>query len=185
MANNIVASCASCSETDQTYVTKACNSTLYLEDCNKSLLPYSTEIKSNPENLCKYSLYVAIVAARDAYSTASKIPETKNLTFTDKKVIKDCKSNLKDSVEELQQSKDTMDSLNRNSTTSPDEAKFQMESIKTWASAALTDDGTCADEIDEEKVDSTLKAKLKASIVKVSRSASILLAIINGYCSDN
>ncbi|XP_062087141.1 pectinesterase inhibitor 4-like [Humulus lupulus] len=167
----------------QTYVANACNSTLYSEDCKKSLMPYATKIESDPKRLCIYSLDVALAAARDAYKTVVKIGKTKELTTADRKVIADCKDNLKGSVEELQQCKNALDSINSSNATSSDEAKFQTDNIKTWASAALTDDTTCGDEIDEEKVGPAMKKKLDASVTLVSRSASILLAIVNGYCS--
>ncbi|KAF4372129.1 hypothetical protein F8388_000345 [Cannabis sativa] len=177
-------SSSSSSTCAKTYVKNACNSTLYVKECQKALMPYAAKIKSNPKKLCSYSLKFALAAASDAYKTVVKIGKSKGLTTTDKAVLADCKDSLKDSVEELQQCKEALDSINRNNSTSSDEAKFQTENIKTWASAALTDEYTCHDEIEEEKVGPTMKKKLDASVVKVSRSASILLAIVNGYCSN-
>ncbi|EXC65559.1 21 kDa protein [Morus notabilis] len=164
------------------YVKNSCNSTLYPQKCYESLSSYSTKIKSDPKRLCRYAIYVAYIDAKTASSTAVKISKTKGLKATEKEVITDCVENIKDSVTELKNSWRAMDNLiSGNGTLSEDEKYQTVENVKSWVSAASTDDYTCTDEIEEEKVNPTMKSKLNKACLKLSKSTSIALAFTNSY----
>ncbi|GMN40931.1 hypothetical protein TIFTF001_010154 [Ficus carica] len=179
-------SSSSSTKANKLYVRQSCNSTLYPKDCYKFLSSYSSKIKSNPYKLCEFSIYVAYVNAKAASSTATRLAKTKGLTAPEKGAITDCVENFKDSVDELKQSWDDMDKIINgaaNGTMSDDEKNLMVENVKTWASAALTDDDTCKDEIDEVKANPTMKSKLSKAILKVAKSTSICLAFVNSYYS--
>jgi pectinesterase inhibitor-like protein len=152
----------------------ACNSTLYPQLCYKSLSPYASKIKGNPQRLCKTALSIALQAARNASSTVSNVQKQKTLTRYEASVIKDCVVNIKDSIDELKQSLKAMPLL------SGSDKEFQMSNIKTWVSAALTDDNTCMDELDGgQKISAAVKNKIRNSVLIVARLTSNALALIN------
>ncbi|TQD98497.1 hypothetical protein C1H46_015745 [Malus baccata] len=55
----------------------------------------------------------------------------------------------------------------------------QLDDIKTWVSAVLTDDATCTDEFDDVKVSTAIKIAIKNSIVTAARLASNALSLID------
>lgn len=163
----------SSSQTYKTYVKTACNSTTYPQICYKSLSSYASSIKSNPQKLCNYALSVTLKAARNASSTVSKLSKKKGLTQAEAGVVKDCIENIKDSVDELKQSVSTMTNLGGA------DIQYQLDDIKTWVSASLTDDDTCTEGFDEQKVSTTVKNTINKSIVTVARLASNALSLID------
>ncbi|KAE8022405.1 hypothetical protein FH972_008207 [Carpinus fangiana] len=165
----------SSTQTYKTYIEKACNSTTYPELCNFSLSPYASKIKGNPQKLCKAALSIAIKATHNASSTISKLLKQKGFTSFETSILKDCVANTKDSIDELKQSLDAMRHLNGS------DKESQMENMKTWVSAALTDDNTCMDGFDDgqDQVSGTLKNRINDIILKIATLTSNALSLIN------
>ncbi|KEH29360.1 putative pectinesterase [Medicago truncatula] len=173
--------CASNSTTKSTSTTykkflkTQCNSTTYPNDCYKSLSPYTSKIKTNQMTLTKVSIYLALKSARSASTTLKKL-SSKKLTHDETLVIADCRENIDDTVDLLEQSSDGLVHLN-GTTTSDD--RFKWDTIKTWMSAAITDEGTCTDELDEMEVRSSIKKMVNTSVGKVTSLTSNALAFVN------
>ncbi|XP_020215371.1 21 kDa protein [Cajanus cajan] len=175
-------SCASKSNptTDSTKVYKKfikdqCNSTTYPNVCYKSLSPYASTIKRNRVTLTKMSIHVALKAAKIASNTLKKVSKTKGLTYGETSVIADCRENVDDTVDLLGQSADELAHLNGTSI----DQKYQWDNIKTWMSAAITDESTCTDEFDEIQVRPSLQKTIKTSVYNVSWLNSNALAFVN------
>ncbi|TKY68020.1 21 kDa protein [Spatholobus suberectus] len=159
------------------FIKDQCNSTTYPNVCYKSLSPYTSKIKTNRVTLTKVSIYVALKAAKSASSTLTKLSNSKGkLTHGETLVIADCRENIEDAVDLLEQSADGLAHLN-GTTTSHD--KFQWDNIKTWMSAAITDETTCTDEFDEIQVRPSLQKKIKTSVDNVHWLNSNALAFVN------
>ncbi|GMY07774.1 pectinesterase inhibitor 4-like [Fagus crenata] len=166
----------SSSQTDNAnYIEIACNSTTYPQECYKSLLPYTSKIKANPQKLCRTSLSITLKAAKNASSTVSNILKQKGLTRLEAAIIKDCIVNIKDSLAELMQSLDAMDHL------SGLDKEFQIDNIKTWLSAALTDENTCMDGFEGEVISTIVKQKIRNIVLKIARLTSNSLSLINSF----
>lgn len=86
---------------------------------------------------------------------------------------------MRDSIDELNQSLDALGSLEFNSSY----VRFQISNVKTWVSAAITDEDTCVDEIDDDEVSSSVKQKIRKSILNVAMVTSNALALINNKLS--
>ncbi|CAJ1934329.1 unnamed protein product [Sphenostylis stenocarpa] len=142
------------------FIKDECNSTTYPTLCYNSLSPYASNIKRNRVTLTKLSIHVALKAAKSANSTLTKLSKGK-LTYGETSVIGDCRENMEDTLDLLQQSADGLAHLNGTSTA---EEKFQWDNIKTWMSASITDESTCTDEFDEIQVRPSLQKKIKTSI---------------------
>jgi len=168
------AATTSSSQTYRTYVKTACNSTSYPQFCYNSLFPYASEIERSSRKLCKTALSVTIKAANKASSEVPKLLKLRKLTRFEAALIKDCVTNIKDSIDELKQSLHAMGHL------SGSDKEFQMSNIKTWVSAALTDENTCMDGFDEgQKVSATVKKKNRNSILKIAILTSNALSLID------
>lgn len=166
---------SSSSPTYKTYVKTACNSTKYPLICYKSLSSYASKIKSNPRKLCIYALSVTLTASKNASSVVSNQSKKAGLTPTEKGVINDCLENIKESIDELDDSLTSMKNLG----VKGGDVQAQLDDIKTWVSAVLTDDGTCTDEFDDVKVSTAIKTAIKNSIVTAARLASNALSLID------
>ncbi|KAL6131871.1 hypothetical protein ACLB2K_070244 [Fragaria x ananassa] len=142
---NTTTATSSSSRTYKTYVKTACNSTTYPQICYKSLSSYATSIKSNPQKLCSYALSVTLKAAKTSASTVSKLAKKKGITKVEAGVVGACIETIKDSVDELKQSVTAMKNLGGA------DIQYQLDNIKTWVSASLTDEDTCTDAFDEQK----------------------------------
>ncbi|GAB4825971.1 hypothetical protein Ancab_008839 [Ancistrocladus abbreviatus] len=57
--------------------------------------------------------------------------------------------------------------------------KFKMSNIKTWMSAAITDENTCMDGVDEHQVNPTVKSKIRDGILGVAKLTSNALSLVN------
>ena len=88
-------------------------------------------------------------------------------------IIKDCIENIKDSIDELKQSLNEMGHLGRSN------VKAQIYDIRTWVSAALTDENTCTDGFDGVSVSKTVKNTIRKSILSVATPTSNALSLIS------
>ncbi|KAB1210838.1 21 kDa protein [Morella rubra] len=159
------------------YIKTACRRTTYSQVCYSSLSPYASKIKENPLKLCTAALSVSIKAAKNASSTIAKLSKQKGLTRREAAVIKDCIENTKDAIYELKESLDAMGHLRGS------DLKFQIADIKTWVSAALTDENTCTDGFDGQRLSAAVKNKVRNAILNVARTTSNALSLINSIYS--
>lgn len=151
-----------------------CNVTRYPESCFSTLSTINTQSKPDPEFLFSLSLQAAIrelsklQSLPDSLSSRASDPRTQS-------ALNDCRSLFVDAFDRLNQS--------------VAEAKGQVASsqgvkisdINTWISAAMTDQETCLDGLEEvgSRVLDEVKAKVHASKVCLSNSLAILTNIKN------
>ncbi|KAK3009822.1 hypothetical protein RJ639_013947 [Escallonia herrerae] len=162
------------STTNTAFITASCNSTTYPTLCYKTLSPYAASVRNNPLRLCNTALTVTIKAASNATRMVSKLAKQNGITSGEAAVIKDCIENLQDSVYELKQSVKAMGSLG-----SAADKEFQMSNVKTWVSAAITDENTCMDGFSGRKASVAVKNKIRSSILGLARLTSNTLSLIN------
>ncbi|XP_050227121.1 pectinesterase inhibitor 4-like [Mercurialis annua] len=157
------------------YLKTACNSTTYPKICYSSLSSYISIIKTSDLNLCSTALNVSLTVAYNASSLVTLLSNRTGLSKAEAAVIKDCVEQIGDTIDELKQSFDAFGSLYLNNS----DIRFQISNIQTWVSAALTNEDTCSDGVDETKVSSSVKNMLKKSMLNVARITSNALALIN------
>ncbi|KAL2550194.1 Plant invertase/pectin methylesterase inhibitor superfamily protein [Forsythia ovata] len=171
-----LAQCASPSKVQETYtnfITKSCNNTMYPALCVQTLTPYAPSVGTRPLKLCNAALKAAILSARHASATVSKIAKRNRIARYEAKAIKDCIGDMKDTVYELKLTLNAMGHLNE-----PDK-DFQWANAKTWASAAITDADSCIDGFSGRKVNPVVKKKIGSRITEVQKRISIALSLIN------
>lgn len=160
-------------ETYTNYLKKACNSTLYPQICFESLSSYTSTIKTNGLKLCTKALTVTLKAASNTSRLVKSLSKEGNLSKAEAGIIKDCIDEMGDSIDMLKKSLKALGSVNGS------EIEFQISNIKTWMSAAMTDETTCTDGIDERKISDEVMRKIRKTIVNISMLTSNALALIN------
>lgn len=163
-------------KTYKSFVYTSCNLATYPSICYQYLSSYASKIKADPFNLCNSSLSVVLTQAKKTRSVISDVLQKKNCNISDSasKALKDCLSNVKSSMDEIKESLEDMNSLEESYNKA-----FQMSTIKTYVSAAITNHETCFDGLDEENVDASLRDKIKNSMLNVQRMTSNSLYFIN------
>ncbi|KAJ6688631.1 PECTINESTERASE INHIBITOR-LIKE [Salix koriyanagi] len=160
-------------ETYTNYLKQACNSTLYPQICFESLSSYTSTIKTNGLKLCTKALTVTLKAASNTSRLVKSLSKEGNLSKVEAGIIKDCIDEMGDSIDMLKKSLKALGSITGS------EIEFQISNIKTWMSAAMTDETTCTDGIDERKISDEVMRKIRKTIVNISMLTSNALALIN------
>lgn len=156
------------------FIKTSCNSTLYPALCYKYLASYASTIKTDSVKLCNTALTVNLKAANKTSALVTSMAKKGGLRPSEKAVIEDCNEEIDDCVDELRKASNVLDNL-RDALNKED----QMADIKTWVSAAMTDEDTCMDEFEENNVRESVKNKIKKSIVDLRKITSNSLALIN------
>ncbi|KAJ9164071.1 hypothetical protein P3X46_023686 [Hevea brasiliensis] len=155
------------------YLKTACNTTICPKLCYSSLSPYTSTIKTNDLRLCKAALTLKVAKKTSALiKTPSR---QKGLSKPEVGVVQDCQDEIGDSIDELKQALQALGSLKGTN----NNVEFQIADIKTWVSAAITDESGCTDGFDGLKVSTTLKNKIRNIISKFNGLTSNALALIN------
>ncbi|KDP23996.1 hypothetical protein JCGZ_25384 [Jatropha curcas] len=162
-------------KTYRNYLKTACKSTTYPKLCYSSLSSYSSIIKTDDLILCTTALNVSLQISINTSYFMTDLSNQQELSETEAEVVQDCIDEIGDSIYELNQSLSDLSSLDFNSS----DVRFQISNIKTWVSAAITDDYGCTDGFDGTKVSSAVKSKIKKAILNVSRITSNALALVN------
>lgn len=159
------------------FIRNQCNSTAtYPNVCYNSLSPYASKIKTNRLILTRVSVLLALKAARASSRVMTRLSKLNTLTHDETLVVADCGENIDDTVDLLEQSADGILHLNGTRT---NEDRFQWDDIKTWMSAAITDDYTCTDEFHEMEVRPSVQKMIKTSVDYAEWMTSNALAFVN------
>ncbi|KAG0457145.1 hypothetical protein HPP92_022302 [Vanilla planifolia] len=159
--------------TNTEFIRSACSSTTYPELCFSSLSSYASAVKSSPMLLAHAALSIALHGARSA-STAVKAASSGRVNPRVAAALRDCMEILGDSIDELRQSLVEMENLRGK------DVGYQINSIQTWVSAALTDDDTCMDGVVSS---GDIKTVVRGRVVNVAHLTSNALALINAFAS--
>ncbi|KAF9617169.1 hypothetical protein IFM89_034320 [Coptis chinensis] len=155
------------------FIQTSCNETTYPQLCVKSLSSYSNKIKANPQKLAYTALSLSLKSAKNTSSVVSKLSQQSNLKRNERAAIKDCVENISESIDELRQSVKEIKTLNAT------QLDYKMSNIMTWVSAALTDDDTCLEGLDEETVKGKIKDTVSKNVLNIAQMTSNALALVN------
>ncbi|CAK7335474.1 unnamed protein product [Dovyalis caffra] len=144
-----------------------CDMTLYPSSCFTSISSLNISTKPDPEAIFKLSLQVSIRELKNLSSLLT------SLNYVDSQAaMKDCMSQFDDSLSKLNDSLLAME-------VGPGEKMLTLEKvneIQTWISAAMTDQDTCIDGLEE--MGSKFLDDIKAKMERSEHFLSISLAII-------
>ncbi|CAM8991245.1 hypothetical protein QQ045_008750 [Rhodiola kirilowii] len=165
------------------FIRLSCNSTLYPQLCYQVLSPYNQTIQASPSAMALTALNISLESTKTASHMVLQISKANKLSKREAGAVADCVETVEDAVEELQQSIVAMRDLEG------PEFQFKVSNIQTWVSAALTDDNTCMDGIDEKEVvalatsSKKVKRRIRSEIVNVAQLTSVALALVNKLTS--
>ncbi|KAK8362332.1 hypothetical protein V6Z11_A03G097800 [Gossypium hirsutum] len=136
-------------KTYKKFIKSAC-STTYPKVCYKALSPSASAIKTDTNKLC-------------------------NIAFpSEKEITHDCAETTGEAIDELEKSLKTLANLQGS-----DHKADEMNDLKTWVSAILTDEYTCTDEFDGQKVSKAVKNTINKSVLYLAQLTSNCLALFN------
>jgi len=154
-----------------------CSVTQYPDSCFTSISSMKgSNSTSDPEELFKLSLRVA----SDALSDLSSLVDSVTVPSNDmrlKAAIGECKELFADSVDRLQ------DSISSMSPTDPNERLLttaKINDLRTWLSAAITNQETCLDGFEGTTREDQLKPQFEAAMMNSTQFTSNSLAIVTG-----
>ncbi|KAJ9539739.1 hypothetical protein OSB04_026245 [Centaurea solstitialis] len=155
------------------FIKASCETTRYPDLCFETLSPFSNAIQTSPTELVNAALMVSLKGVKAASKAVKVLSKGAVLSGG---AVSDCLENMSDSVDEMKKSMVAMKDLD-----GPD-FKEKMGDVKTWVSAALTDEDTCMDGF-EENGDVKMKETIRGYIVNVAELTSIALALISNIYS--
>lgn len=130
----------------ESYVQEACSVTLHQDICIKSLASYSHNLKRSPRRWARVGVSVTIREVKLVYKHLNSLKRQSHTIIRGKRnraALSDCIECIQDTLDNLHKS---LRVLRRLSVGSFDE---QMNDVLTWLSAALTDEDTCIDGLDQ------------------------------------
>ncbi|OMO85837.1 Pectinesterase inhibitor [Corchorus capsularis] len=157
------------------FIKSSCNSTRYPKDCNKALSPYASAIKADWVKLCNTSLSLTLNAASNTSSSIDSVSKMKGLSPSEAGIIRECAENVGDAIDELTESLKAMAGGLQGGA----DRKSQMNNIRTWVSAALTDEYTCTDDFQGQKVRKAVRDTIRKSVLNLAKMTSNCLALFN------
>ncbi|CAK9321642.1 unnamed protein product [Citrullus colocynthis] len=156
---------------DTQFIKSTCQSTPYPDLCLSSLSADATAIHGSHRLMTIAALTVALSHTRSASSTVERLAKSSGLTPRESYVMRDCIEEFGDSIEEL---KMAVAELKDN-----DKTRFKTKDIRTWVSAALTDDDTCMDGFAGDAMNDNVKESVKALVVDVAQLTSNALSLVS------
>ncbi|KAK9060963.1 hypothetical protein SSX86_018143 [Deinandra increscens subsp. villosa] len=163
------------SDTYTGYINSSCQATRYPDLCTKTLSPYAATVQTNPMELANVALSVSLKSAKATSKAVRDLSKERGLSTKDGQAVADCLENMSDSVDEMKKSMTAMKEMDG------PEFEENMGNVKTWVSAALTDEDTCMDGFEEN--DGKMKERIRGYIVNVAELTSIALSLITNISS--
>ncbi|KAF0901345.1 hypothetical protein E2562_000229 [Oryza meyeriana var. granulata] len=165
-----------------TFLRSRCATTQYPDVCYDSLLPYASTFQTSHVKLARVA---ADVAAAKLRAFSARIKDLLLHSAGDARVdaaLKDCKSTISAADDLARRSSAELSQLEAADGGST-QALWHVSNVKTWLSAAITNEGTCADgfeETGEAAAGSPAGKEVAAGVARVTQHTSIALALVNG-----
>ncbi|KAE8730087.1 hypothetical protein F3Y22_tig00003041pilonHSYRG00806 [Hibiscus syriacus] len=161
------------------FIRTSCYATLYPDVCYSSLSRYANAIQQDPARLARAAIGVALSKARNLAVYVSNISRVAD-NGADRRAkasLLDCFSNMGDAVDEIRGS---LKQMSQTVAPGSESFRFQMGNVQTWMSAALTDEETCTDRL-EDVAEGPVKTEVLKRAAKVKKFTSNALALVNSY----
>ncbi|WOL07104.1 21 kDa protein-like [Canna indica] len=171
------------SPSDQ-FVRDACMTTQYPGLCQQCLASYAPTIRRSKRQLVRAALAVSADRAQSASTLVRQMSagRKKSLGSTrEAGAIGDCLEAMRDGLDRLRRSVREIERMGR--ARSPQFA-WHLSNMKTWVSAALTDEMTCLDGLAQFASSPAVRAGIRKKVVELSRLTSNALALVNQLDRD-
>ncbi|KAL4575943.1 hypothetical protein LXL04_012030 [Taraxacum kok-saghyz] len=152
------------------FIKASCGTTRYADLCFKTLSPFATAVGNSEMELANVALSVSLKSAKSTSKAVRELLKGRDVSMQDGMAVADCLESMSDSVDEMRKSMVEMKGLD-----GPD-FEEKMGNVKTWVSAALTDEDTCMDGFEENA--GKMKETIRGYILNVAQLTSNALALI-------
>ncbi|XP_071721437.1 pectinesterase inhibitor 3-like [Rutidosis leptorrhynchoides] len=156
------------SATSSDLVQSSCVHATFPKVCFHTLSVYKGPM-TTPRELAQAAIKVSITRAAKVTQFLSGMQKEANKR--EKGAVKDCASQISDSVDDLRKTLGELKKLRRGS------FKWQMSNAQTWVSAALTNEDTCLDGFKE--IEGRVRSDVKKKVTNVAKVTSNALYLIN------
>ncbi|CAE5963713.1 unnamed protein product [Arabidopsis arenosa] len=162
------------------FIRTACNTTLYPDLCLSTLSSFANSIQNDSNRLARVAISLTL------HNTLHLLSYLQNAYNRDHPtpVLRDCFENLKDAVDDMRGSMKQMKEL-VSASGSVESFRFQMSNVKTWLSAALTNEYTCTDGFKDVHEDDSIKDDVCSRVDVVKKLTSNALALVNRYADES
>ncbi|XP_074591075.1 pectinesterase inhibitor 9-like [Curcuma longa] len=159
------------------FVRSSCSATRYPDLCFRCLASYAPAVHHSARHLARAALSVSADRARSAsaYITQEAAAASAGGSLREAGAVRDCLDNMADSVDRLRQSAEEMGRVGRAGSAS---FAWHMGNVRTWCSAALTDENTCLDSLSEHG-SAALRAAVRPKVLEVAQVTSNALALVD------
>ncbi|GFQ03144.1 21 kDa protein [Phtheirospermum japonicum] len=160
------------------FINSTCNCTEHQVLCRWSLAPYALLLLEKPCHLAYVAVNVTLADAKNVSQYVRELKRQSGNNATVAAALDDCADNMDGVVDEIQESLNQTRWLSANNKSQGrEDFEFHVGNLETWMSAALTDEDTCADEM--EDLDEPLRSHVGYGTSRVQRLVSNALALIN------
>jgi len=157
------------------FIRTSCSTTTYPRLCYTSLSIHSRTIHTSPKLIANAALNVTLSSAKSTSTMMSKLSQSHGLKPKEVSAMKDCVEELSDAVYELRESIDEMDHVKRS------DFEVMISDVRTWVSAAMTDESTCSDGFAGNAMNGNLKRAVRGRIMNIAQLTSNALALVTNY----
>ncbi|KAJ0256316.1 Plant invertase/pectin methylesterase inhibitor superfamily protein [Hirschfeldia incana] len=168
------------------FIRTICNTTLYSDLCFSSLSTFANSIHNDLNRLTLAAIYLThsntlhlVSYFQNVYGDCVDHGCGGGPHNSTTSALKDCFENLKGAVDDMRGSMKQMKDLV--STGSLQSFRFQMSNVKTWLSAALTNEYTCTDGFEDFHDDGFIKDDVCSRVDDIKKLTSNALALVNRY----
>jgi len=168
------------------FIRKSCRDTQYPSVCVQSLASYGgSPPPRSPRELARAALSVSADRARAASAYVGRLcggggaAARKGARKGTAGAVRDCLENLADSVGHLHDAAQEMGGAGMGGRAGSAAFKWHLSNVRTWCSAALTDENTCLDGLAGRGVDAKTRAAIRGRVVEVAQVTSNALALVN------
>ncbi|KAI4383068.1 hypothetical protein MLD38_008948 [Melastoma candidum] len=171
-------------EAATSFIKSSCSATSYPTLCVESLSVYADTIRGSRRQLALAALSVSLSRAKSAKGFVSGLANGGGLKGKAYMAVGDCLEMMEESVDRLSKA---VQEMKRFGGAKGQDLMWHVSNVETWVSAALTDDNTCMDGIDEKgvSVSGRLRSSIRGKIVNVAQVTSNALALVNRFAEKN
>ncbi|XP_051192873.1 pectinesterase inhibitor 10-like [Lolium perenne] len=168
------------------FIRSWCAGTEYPTLCDATLFPHAAAVGTSPARLAWAALNVTLDGARNAKAAMKEMAAGGQLTPVAAEAAGDCVSMLGDAVGMLRQSVETMEEQAEEEGQATQQAsrtaRFRVDSVRTWASAALTDDGMCMEGFKGEAAG--VREAVRSHVIGLAHLTANALGIVNAMAAQ-
>ncbi|CAH9092552.1 unnamed protein product [Cuscuta europaea] len=164
------------SSTPTGFLSTVCAVTQHPHSCFVSMSPFASPPKPNPEHFLNVSLWVAI----NELVNLTSLPKSLISKVNDRggqSALQDCESLFNNALSQLNESAALINAGRGEIVLTP----MEIGNLRTWISAAMTDEDTCTDGLEE--MQSTVTDTVKAMVQRSNEYMSNTLAIVSSLQS--